>query len=586
MSVDNEKQNATKAGQNAVSVLRIKCHAIIRMWLLRSNVCDLGYLYDGLTHGRADRANQAIMDHLAGQDIHLAAQDRKLEKFEAMMSPLQSSIERIEKFLLSSGTPVSTTATVEEPERRSMSRQHFNLESPKRKVTPDQKIPPHALAQISAIREPKVEASPSGSHATTSTEPAAVEPSLSVPPINVPVEHTTAAHRLLSWPSIRGLIRQQKTLGGYVANGDYVMQLEEDRGVLRVYGVGEGRDTGDGGQPGADSPAHQCSGQSSVQSSSSPSSGRSDDVTDAASPASPPEGLWGYGFVPPVTTPNGPHSSDPNFDFSLNIHPLTLRRLLDSYLENIYVLHPFLDKPRLTRMIERFSVRYNPTEQKLTKSLFSPPATSSGVDALRGTSTVGKRKHTDGYTKNFATEPGYAAAPYKREILFERSISTAIVLLVMALGRICEWKDRLPGVRKNSDARGATAYGVQYHSPLNTTTQSPPAHPVGMSPTTSSRIMANTCAPSPTSMHRNSLPSPRSNTDDPLTTPRNIDIIPGLAYYAPATDILGNLHGSNDLAHVQAYLLAGLYVGQLARTFESFKWISSACVACRFLVRE
>jgi len=551
------------------------------MWLLRSKHPMLGSLYDWLNCGRADRANQAIMDHLAAQDVHLQVQDRKLEKldrFEAMISPLQVSIERIEKFLLSSGTPISMKATAEGPDRRSIGRQHFDLESPKRKITPDQKLPPHALAQISTYKELKVEASPSGSHATTSTESAPTEPGLVVAPIVVPVDHTTAAHRLLAWPSIKRLLRP-RSLSGYAANEDYVMHLEEERGVLRVYGVGEGLDRGDGGQPGAESPAHQ----SSVQNTGSPISGRGEEVADAGSPSSPPEGLWGYGFIPPVTTPNGPHSTDPNFDFSLNIHPLTLRRLLDSYLDNIYVLHPFLDKPRLTRMIERFSLRYNTAEQRLTRSLFSSPASSMGVDMLRGTSTGGKRKQSDGYTQNFATEPGYASAPHKREIQFERSISTAVVLLVMALGRICEWKDRLPGVpRPKRDSRGTTAYGPQHQSPLNRSTQPSPANSMAMSPPTSSRMLGNTSVPSPSSIYRNSLPSPRSNAEDF----RNIDIVPGLAYYAPATDILGNLHGSNDLAHVQAYLLAGLYVGQLARTFESFKWIASACVACRFLVRE
>ena len=79
-------------------------------------------------------------------------------------------------------------------------------------------------------------------------------------------------------------------------------------------------------------------------------------------------------------------------------------------------------------------------------------------------------------------------------------------------------------------------------------------------------------------------PSPKSSSDESCL--RNVDLIPGLSYYAPATDILGNLHGSNDLFYVQAYLLAGLFMGQLARPFESFNWIASACRGCRFLVRD
>lgn len=539
------------------------------------------------------------MEHLDGQAHQLKSlqeqqdqiemrTDQKLDRFETMISPLQASMERIEKFLYNSGTPALANATTEGAEPRSVSRQQFSLESPKRRSTPDQKPPPPVAPQKSSYKEPKIEASPSASHTTTSTsaETLSSEFNSAVAHINVPVEHYTAAHRLLSWPSIKRLIRHQKG-NPDIIDGEYVMKYEERRGVLRVYGVGEGRDSGDGGQPGTESPSAQGVGPNSIQHVGSPS-GRSDEAPEASSPTTPPEGLWGYGFVPPVTTP----TSDPSFDFSLNIHPVTLRRLLDSYLENIWFLHPFLDKPRLTRMIERFSLRYNtsPAEQKMTRQLFATPTSDTSVDTFRGTPLGAKRKFSDSYTHSFATEPGHASAPHKREILFERSISTAIVLLVMALGRICEWKEPLPGPppspRRISDVTGTASYGDYQQSPLSGSTHSPPAHSVGMSPPGSARMVANTSAPSPASIYRNSLPSPRSNKGDLLATPRNIDILPGLAYYAPATDILGNLHGSNDLAHVQAYLLAGLYVGQFARTFESFNWISSACVACRFLVRE
>lgn len=558
--------------------------------------------YQNVAPAKADRANQAIMDHLGSQDIHLAQQDERLEglnqKFETFQHSFMQNMERmerIEKLLLNSSSPQASVGlpNLEGQERKSFSRPSYTLDSPKGKMTPDQKPPPPALPQVVGSREPKIEASPSGSHATASTDAATTDSSM---PAMLPyerVEHTTAAHRLLSWPSIRRLVQKQPTLRKIAANEDYVMQQEEFRGTLRVYGVGEGRDYGDGGEPGQNSPAPHSSHNSS-QHSGSPSSGRGDEGSDMPSPntaSTPPEGIWGYGFIPPVTTPSPPYSANElNFDFSLNIHPMTLRRLLDSYLDNFHVMHPFLDKVRLTRMIERFSARYNnnPAEQKLTKSLFSPPPNSVGVDVLRGASTVGKRKMSEGYTQSFATDSAYASGSNRREILFERSISTAIVLLVMALGRICEWKDNLPGVPREAkyEARRNPALGSQYHSPINSSTQSPPPHALHMSPPLSARTVAGTSAPSPANLYRNSLPSPRSQAEDPAIQARNVDIIPGLSYYAPATDILGNLHGSNDLAHVQAFLLAGLFTGQLARPWESFNWISSACIACRFLVRD
>ena len=530
------------------------------------------------------------MDHLASQDRKLENFDQRMENFEGNLAPLpalQSSIERIEKYLLSSGSsnrgfPAAASAL---EERRPSVRQLPTSESPKSRVTPDQKLAPSALSQTPITREttgrePKVEASPSSSYATaTSNTELVSDPSSAGPSINVPVEHTTAAHRLLAWPSIRKLFSANRELKHLAANDDYVMKLEEASGVLRVYGRGEGKDKHDGAQPGPQSPAP------------SAASVRSDEPAEGSSPATctSPEGLWGSGMPTPVTSPSTSLPAPPtdsSFDFHLNIHPQTLRRLLDSYLTNIHILHPFLEIGRLTRMVERFSLLYNPTEHKLTRALFSLAPSNANVDALRGIPSnfhrTGKNKH-DGHTQSFATESSSTQGRQKREINFERSISNAIVLLIMALGRICEWKSPLPGVRHLGERRDSIL-GLHHASPQNNNGQSPRTFQHGTPPMSSStHIVGNTPAPSPTNSYRNSLPSPRSVAED---STRNLDVVPGLSYYAPATDILGNLHGSNDLAHVQAYLLAGLFMGQMARTFESFNWISSACRACRFLVRE
>ncbi|KAL2005985.1 hypothetical protein VTN00DRAFT_9639 [Thermoascus crustaceus] len=57
--------------------------------------------------------------------------------------------------------------------------------------------------------------------------------------LSIPVEHTTAAHKLLLWPSV------QRLLGPQTFDEDYMMQLEEERGLIRVYGRGEGDDQSD-----------------------------------------------------------------------------------------------------------------------------------------------------------------------------------------------------------------------------------------------------------------------------------------------------------------------------------------------------
>ncbi|KAK5242134.1 hypothetical protein LTR16_008751, partial [Cryomyces antarcticus] len=41
-------------------------------------------------------------------------------------------------------------------------------------------------------------------------------------------------------------------------------------------------------------------------------------------------------------------------DGHLNLEPSTVYRLFDSYLNNIHILHPFLDKEGMIRMVDAF----------------------------------------------------------------------------------------------------------------------------------------------------------------------------------------------------------------------------------------
>ncbi len=65
---------------------------------------------------------------------------------------------------------------------------------------------------------------------------------------------------------------------------------------------------------------------------------------------------------------------------------------------------------------------------------------------------------------------------------------------------------------------------------------------------------------------------------------RNLDVVPGLAYYAKACEIMGDQADGNDLVHAQMFLLAGLYKGQLARVKESMSWFNMAGRALRMLL--
>jgi hypothetical protein len=133
----------------------------------------------------------------------------------------------------------------------------------------------------------------------------------------------------------------------------------------------------------------------------------------------------------------------------------------------------------------------------------------------------------------------------------------------MALGKICEYKGPLPGPVKQNDI---------YHS-----SQKDPNLMAKPSPTPSSISL-----PSPLS----DLSRRSSNYSQEFSPGYDVDIVPGLAYFARAAEILGTLIGGQDLMHVQAFLLASLYASQMACVLEAWTWIQNACRACHFLIRE
>lgn len=441
------------------------------------------------------------------------------------------------------------------------------LENPKQRATGDQNMIPGKPA----VRDQPIQNdSPVASFATgtdsTATDAVATQNNA------IYIEHDTAAQKLFRWRSIKALLRQSKQLDFSDRSEDYVMSYEMNKGVLRFYGKGrQMRDTGYGSDT---STAAASPAASSI-------SGISDEASSTGSPASTPENLWGTGFIPTVTE-SRPVSDvgGLNGDNTLKLDSKTISRLLKSYLDNIHILHPFLKEGELTKQVERFKQRYNPHEPNSSKVGFAVPA----VDSLRDpyAARAPKRKHSDGHYYSSLGEPGLAPSPPSLKILLEKSPETAKILLVMALGRICEWREPLPGpVPDNSKDPNLM---LRPYSPR--TDSPPPTYPLRQSPSSSSHTTTTTSAPSPITLGRFANSSPRSSVSELPAGARNVDVIPGLAYYAQASDILGNLTGYHELINAQCCLLAGLYAGQLANTLESLTWIQAASRICRFLVKE
>ena len=389
--------------------------------------------------------------------------------------------------------------------------------------------------------------------------------------LSIPIEHTTAAHKLLRWPSIRKLVDP------VTQNEHYVMQGEERRGLLRIWGRGEGGDAPNGGP----------------LSVVSYGAGFNDDEWLRGQPSSyPAESLWGAGLSraggvdmrrPAVESIGGL-----NPDGSLKLDAPTLTRLLTSYSDNIHIMHPILDADRISQLVRAFADRYQSPASCPPRSPFVVPSPQMTGDIRRDSvatlTKASKRKRSSSNLPGNSPTGSYPGSSYARGPP-ERSIGSALVLLVAALGKICEHRDFLPGPVPDTIPELERLHPMVDSSPFHS--DSPPFK---HSPA-SSHSSGLTSGASPQDISRSVYPPRRTSIDASSPAERgawpiNADVIPGLAYYAYATDILGNLHGGNELAHVQAGLLAGLYAGQLGRVMESWKWINWACTGCQVLVRR
>ncbi|KAB8200440.1 C6 finger domain protein [Aspergillus parasiticus] len=362
--------------------------------------------------------------------------------------------------------------------------------------------------------------------------------------LSIPVEHTTAAHKLLLWPSIRNLLRPREY------DEDYVMKLEEKRGLIRVYGRGEGDETSeDNGM---------CSPPTTLSTSFNES--------QPYYPASPPNGPWGVYVNQPQTKLENKGLDE---DGMLTADPDMVRRYHKSYMKHMHQLHPFLDQSDLENKVDHFIRMYCP----LKGPVRSPGVLNNRMnDMPRGA----KRKRSCENLQGVGCDVQSAAEQGSGRRI-EKSIYNAIILLVLALGSICE-ANPVPGP--------VTDYQVDFRK------ETIPGPPHGILSPADSDSLPQTQGSGYVAENRTfASPSLMGNRQSgaegrPISQDKNLDYIPGLAFYAYATQILGSLQGANRLPHVQAALLAGLYAGQLAHPFQSHGWIYQAARACQVLVRS
>ncbi|KAH9427535.1 hypothetical protein MCOR02_012166 [Pyricularia oryzae] len=357
----------------------------------------------------------------------------------------------------------------------------------------------------------------------------------------IPENHTTGAGHLLKWPAINSLVSHLLSDHGIKYPEAYPLKIEEDRGLLHLYGWGEGSKKRD----------------DLVISDLELLTSNPDDV--APSPSSNND--WGHMNTMELA-PYSPQNSalTPDTKATPRRTPGGLRldadyvwKLVTSYKDNMQNMHPIILPSDLDALISQF-LRSVPS---INVTTVAPP-----VAGFASPEAGKKRKRDDTDSSSEASKAQPAPS---------RHILTAVVLCILALGEICLHKDRIPDVVPTYGEMQNPVSGFQYDS------QGPPVSRNGVPP---SSVQGTPPSASFTSTGK------RASFQGSTGPVRNAEAIPGLQYLASATDILGNQLGGTFIWHVYANILAGLYYGQLGRVVESYWHIHHACVRAQHLLRN
>lgn len=384
---------------------------------------------------------------------------------------------------------------------------------------------------------------------------------------SIPVNHTTGAARLLLVAPIAEMVKPLLK-SGKIRNEKYPIVQEERRGLLRLFGRGEGYDA----PPGYDRDPLTDHADSTP----------GDTPSNVSSPAAGEE--WGQlgGLTPPANAGNPipdvygrAIGAEGMPDFSR----ATVMDLVRSYNENINIMHPILVPAQLNALVEQFlkSIPESQAKPRQVMAVAAGYAGGPGTSNFKNPESPGnKRKRSpasgdypDVVPFTLEHKPGH---PY-------RSISSALVLLVMALGKLSQQKGRIDYLEKESEPPMGGSPTIQNGHPPSPLQSSPSlSTPMGISsPQDPSKAYSRS--------RRTSLESGYALRGTSGLQLKNLDVIPGLAYFALATDVLGNQLAGNSLQHVHANILAGLYHGQLGRVMESHGYIAAACRSLQVILR-
>lgn len=373
---------------------------------------------------------------------------------------------------------------------------------------------------------------------------------------SLPANHTTLAAFLLKWPSIKLLLSDTLEKEGVQHINDFPIGQEQQRGPLRVWGRGEGYLVGNKQETSANQIMTDVTGDSPNANTDAPSP-----YSDSA--ISTDRDAWGPVGLPGTQNVEIYKAGVLHADGNANFDRATVKQYVKSFEENVLNMHPILIPKQLHAMVTVFLdslPQSNPKAPSKGSAKFVAGIAHSGSDAGL------KRKRSP------ALEEQSPGVPFQKPGVPNRSIDSALVLAVLALGKICLWKDKIPELVQDQEPAAYTNSPSVRNGVLSSPAQ---GSPPGLLSTQASSL------PSPKEPDR-SLSSRRPSlqgANPPLrgqNMKRNLDVIPGLEYFGMAADILGSHLGSFTLRNVYVALFLGLYHGQLGRVLESWSYIALA----------
>lgn len=412
------------------------------------------------------------------------------------------------------------------------------------------------------VMQPSSEVAPLRMMAEDAVE---AEPGPPVPPGEpaIPINHTTLAGLLLEWPSIRELTRHHLEREGIRFVGEFPIGQEQNRGPLIVYGRGE------------DSHYSRLSREPMDHGNID----MADDLSDMASPS--PAADFGQlgGLSPPdmVEYKGGVLGLDGNPDFTES----KVWSYVGSFKTHILNMHPIVQPDVLHDWVRHFLDSLPTTQPRSTKPQVAKPTFAIASTSQTPTEPSGsKRKRSvepDGSEGPPTPAPGKAGRP-------NRSIHSGLVLTILALGKICQHRENVPDVVHPSlDPAPSGSPVIRNGVPQSPGHSSPPGHPANSH---------SSAQPSPKDQAERGSQGRRASIHGSTgvrsgySLKKNYEVIPGLEYFAYASDILGNLAGAyNNMKDVYANIFASLYYGQLNRPLESFAFIHKASHKLQVIMR-